>query len=94
MEILLQYLRAVFDSLATAVFGVGSLAALLPKLLDLLKKQLGIDHDKFIKYVVSLKGDTLYGFGDCYELQNRKQISKKCSLISKSPAGFSQEPVW
>ena len=36
MEILLEFLRAVFDSLATVVPGIGSFAALFPKsLLDL-----------------------------------------------------------
>ena len=80
MEILLEYLRAVFDSLATVVPGIGSFAAVLPKSLHLLKKQLGIDRDKFIKYVVCPKCDTLYNFDHCYELQNRKQVSKKCAF--------------
>ena len=81
MEILLEFLRAVFDSLATVVPGIGSFAALFPKSLHLLKKQLGIDQDKFIKYVVCPKCDTLYNFDDCYELQNRKRVSKKCTFI-------------
>ena len=81
MEILLEFLRAVFDSLATVVPGIGSFAALFPKSLHLLKKQLGIDQDKFIKYVVCPKCDTLYNFDDCYELQNRKRVSRKCTFI-------------
>ena len=81
MEILLEFLRAAFDSLATVVPGVGNFAALLPKSLHLFKKQLGIDKDKFIKYVVCPKCDTLYNFDDCYELQHRKRVSKKCSFI-------------
>ncbi|CAH3161327.1 unnamed protein product [Pocillopora meandrina] len=81
MEILLEFLRAVFDSLATVVPGIGSFAALFPKSLHLLKKQLGIDQDNFIKYVVCPKCDTLYNFDDCYELQNRKRVLKKCTFI-------------
>ena len=81
MEILLEFLRAAFDSLATVVPGIGSFAALFLKSLHLLKKQLGIDQDKFIKYVVCPKCDTLYNFDDCYELQNRKRVSRKCTFI-------------
>ena len=65
----------------TVVPGIGSFAALFPKSLHLLKKQLGIDQDKFIKYVVCPKCDTLYKFDDCYELQNRKRVSRKCTFI-------------
>lgn len=67
MEILLEFLRAVFDSLATVVPSIRSFAALFPKSLHFSKKQLGIDQDKFIKYVVCPKCDTLYNFDDCYE---------------------------
>ena len=81
MEILLEFLGAVFDSLATVVPGIGSFAALFPKSLHLLKKKLRIDQDKFIKYVVCPKCDTLYNFDDCYELQNRKRVSRKCTFI-------------
>ena len=52
LEILLEFFRAVFDSLATVVFSVGSFAALFPKSLHLLKKQLKIDQDRSLKYVV------------------------------------------
>ena len=52
LEILLEFFRAVFDSLATVVLSVGSFAALFPKSLHLLKKQLKIDQDRSLKYVV------------------------------------------
>ena len=52
LEILLEFFRAVFDSLAAVVLSVGSFAALFPKSLHLLKKQLGIDQDRSLKYVV------------------------------------------
>ena len=66
LEILLEFLRAVFDSLATVIPSIGSFAALFPKSLHLLKKQLGIDKDEFMKYVVCPKCGTLYNFDDCY----------------------------
>ena len=52
LEIFLEFFRAAFDSLATVVLSVGSFAALFPKSLHLLKKQLGIDQDRSLKYVV------------------------------------------
>ena len=81
LEILLEFLRAVFDSMTTIVPAIGSFAVLFPKSLHLLKKQLGIDQDKFIKYVVCPKCNTLYNFDDCYVLQNRKRVSKKCTFV-------------
>ena len=52
LEILLEFFRAVFDSLATVVPSVESFATLFSKSLHLLKKQLEIEQDRFLKYVV------------------------------------------
>lgn len=81
LDILLQFLRAVFDSLATVVPAIGHFAALFPKSLHLFKKQLGIDQDKFVKYVVCPKCHTLYNFDDCYMLCNRKRVSKNSTFV-------------
>ena len=81
LEILLEFLRAVFDSLATVIPSIGSFAALFPKSLHLLKKQLGIDKDEFMKYVVCPKCGTLYNFDDCYVLHHRKRVSKNCTFV-------------
>ena len=81
LEILLEFLRAVFDSLTTVVPAIGSFASLFPKSLYLLKKQLGIDKDEFVKYFVCPKCDTLYNFDDCHVLQHRKRVSKKCTFV-------------
>ena len=62
LEILLEFLGAVFDSLATVT------AASFPKSLNLLKKQFEIDQDEFMKYVVCPKCGTLYNFDDCYHI--------------------------
>ena len=74
LEILLEFLRAVFESMATVVPVIGSFATAFPKSLHLLKKQLGFDQVKFVKYVVCPKCDTLYNFDDCFELRNRKRV--------------------
>ena len=80
-------LPSVLFQIMPVVPGIGSFAALFPKSLHLLKKKLRIDQDKFIKYVVCPKCDTLYNFDDCYELQNRKRVSRKCTFIEFSNTG-------
>lgn len=74
LESLPEFLRAVLDSLATVVPTIGSFAALFSKSLHLLQKQLGIDKDEFVKYVVCPKCDTLYNFDDCYVLHHSKRV--------------------
>lgn len=81
LEILLAFLRAVFESMATVVSGIGSFVSSFLKSLHLLKKQLGFDQDKFVKYVVCPKCDSLYNFDDCFELRNRKRVSKNCAFV-------------
>lgn len=67
--------------MATVVSGIGSFVSSFPKSLHLLKKQLGFDQDKFVKYVVCPKCDSLYNFDDCFELRNRKRVSKNCAFV-------------
>ena len=57
LEILLTFLRAMFDSMGT-IFSVASFAVLFPKSVHLLRKQLGLDKDRFIKYIVCPKCHT------------------------------------
>ena len=54
---------------------------LFPKWVNLLRKQLGINQDKFVKYVVCPKCHSLYLFDDCYETLRGKRIAKKCSYV-------------
>ena len=81
LEILLSFLRAAFDSLGTILPVVAGFAVLLPRSIHLLRKQLGLDKDRFIKYVVCPKCHTLYVFDDCYELLRGRRVSKKCSFV-------------
>ena len=81
LEILLSFLRAAFDSLGTLFPVVAGLAVLFPRSVHLLWKQLGLDKDRFIKYVVCPKCHTLYVFDDCYELLRGRRVSKKCSFF-------------
>lgn len=81
LEILLSFLRAVFDTLTTLFPVVGSFAMLFPRSVHLLRKQLGLDKDRFTKYVVCPKYHSLYVFEDCYEVLRGKRITKKCSFV-------------
>ena len=81
LEILLSFLRATFDSLGTIFPVVASFAAMFPRSVHLLRKQLGLDKDRFIKYVVCPKCHSLYMFDDCYELFRGKKVTKKCSFV-------------
>ena len=57
------------------------LHALFPRSVHLLRKQLGLGKDRFIKYVVCPKCHSLYVFDDCYELWPGKKVTKKCSFV-------------
>ena len=81
LDILLAFLKALFESLGTLFPVLASFAVLFPKSLHLLRKQLGIDEDKFIKYVVCSKCHSLYMFDDCYDTVRGKRVSKKCSYV-------------
>lgn len=80
-DILLAFLRTVFDSMGTIFPLLASFAVIFPKSVHLLRKQLGIDQDKFIKYVVCPKCHSLYNFDDCYETLYRRKVSKKCTFV-------------
>ena len=71
-ELLLVFLRAVFDSTRTAAIS-GKFCCLVSKVSD--------DQDKFIKYVVCSKCNSLHNFDDCYETLHRRKVTKTCSFI-------------
>lgn len=70
-----------FDSMGTIFPVVASFAVLFPKSVHLLRRQLGLDKDRFIKYVVCPKCHTLYNFDDCYELACGRKVTKKCAFV-------------
>ena len=83
LEILLEFFRAVFDSLAAVVLSVGSFAALFPKSLHLLKKQLGIDQDRSLKYVVCPLQVTSLSLSECCLVSNpQARVSLDYLMIS------------
>mgnify|MGYP006862610089 CR=1 FL=1 len=71
-ELLLVFLRAVFDSTRTASIS-GKFCCLVSKVSD--------DQDKFMKYVVCSKCNSLHNFDDCYETLHRRKVTKTCSFI-------------
>ena len=81
LDILLAFLQAVFESMGSLFPVLAGFAVLFPKSLHSLRKQLGMDQDKLIKYVVCPKCHSLYVFGDCYDTFRGKRVSKKCSFV-------------
>ena len=81
LEILLLFIRAAFDSLATVFPVVAGFAAMFPQSLHLFRKHLGIDNDKFTKYVVCPKCHSLYKFEDCYKYSNGRNVTVNCSFV-------------
>lgn len=80
-EMLLVFLRAVFDCMGTIFPLAASFAVPFPKSVHLLRKQLGLEQDKFIKYVVCPKCHNLYNFDDCYEHLHGRKVTKKCTFV-------------
>ena len=81
VDILLSFLKSFFEVLGSIVPMVTGIALLVPKSLHLLRNNLGLNKDKFIKFVVCPKCENLYDFNDCYELRFGKNISKRCTFV-------------
>ena len=82
MEILLMFLRGLFDAFATVIPGIGRVASLIPKSVHLFRSKLGLNDDHFIKYVVCKSCNTLYCFEDCYIMRYGKTAIKQCDRIA------------
>ena len=82
LDILLCFFKSMLESLATLFPVIAGFAALMPKSLHLFHKQLGMDKDKFVNYVVCKKCATLYSFEDCLSVRNGKTVAKKCSHVA------------
>ena len=81
LDILLGFLRAVFYSMGMVFPVVASFAVLFPRSVHSLRKQLGIDQDKFVKYVVCPKCHQMYNFNDCYETVRGTKVARKCPFV-------------
>ena len=75
-----MFLLAVFDSMGTIFPLVASFAVLFPRSVHLLHKQLGVDQDKFIKYVLCPKCNSLYNFDVCCKTLFGRKVAMTCSF--------------
>ncbi|XP_068680399.1 uncharacterized protein [Montipora foliosa] len=92
LEILLAFLNAVFESIGMIFPLMASSAVLFPKSVRLLCKQVGLDKDNFIKYVVCPECHCLYNFDDCYESLHGRKVPKKCTVVQP---GFAEKcEIW
>lgn len=83
MDILINFISAIFKSLASMFPALTSLAFLFPKSFNLLKTKLGLNQDQFTKFVVCTKCDSLYKFEDCFTERFGRTVIKQCPFISQ-----------
>ena len=84
---LLQFLRSLFSVMA-CIFHLPKLvqiAGLVPSPLHVMKSLVGLNTDRFEKYVVCPKCDRIYKLDQCYETTSTgKKKSARCKHIEKS----------
>ena len=72
-------------------------AKIIPETLYMIRKNLGLQKDSFIKYAVCLKCKTLYNFDECVcQRPNGEVVSAKCSHVSypRHPHQARKETMW
>lgn len=83
LDILIHILLAVINSIATVFPVLACFTLFFPKSINLLKKRLGLHDDKFTKYVVCPKCDSIYRFEDCFFERLGQTEIEKCSHVSQ-----------
>lgn len=81
LSVLIKFICAFFGVLGMFDNTLNTISKLFPSSYYKLKKLLGLGDDGFLKYVVCVKCKSLYKYEDCIEINNGKQVSKKCSFV-------------
>ena len=82
IEIMLQFLHAFFTVLSERIPWMSLFVASLPSSLYLLKKFFGLHKDRFQKFVVCPKCNSLYNYyGSAFETVGSRRVSKRCSYV-------------
>ena len=79
---LLQYLHHMLSTLAVHSPAVASVVAAFPSSLYLMKKMFAIGTDKFEKYVICGKCESLYQYSECFQYTLFGKSPKTCSHVS------------
>jgi len=79
---LLQYLHHMLSTLAVHSPAVASVVAAFPSSLYLMKKMFGIGTDKFEKYVICGKCESLYQYSECFHYSLFGKTPKTCPHVS------------
>ena len=79
LELVLRFLNTLFAVCQRHAPWFGGVVMFLPTSVYFIKQRLGLDRDRFIKYVVCLNCHSLYDFSDCFITLGRRRIPKKCS---------------
>ena len=79
LELMLRFLNTLFTVCQRHAAWFGGVVMFLPTSVYLIRKRLGLDRDRSIKYVVCPNCHSLYDFSDCFVTLGRRRIPKKCS---------------
>ncbi len=81
MEFLLLSLKRFFQAASISSNWLAAFAFAFPGSLYLFRKQIGLDGDKFTKYVVCPSCCALYKFEDSFRAVGTRKVSKTCSFV-------------
>ncbi|XP_070580772.1 uncharacterized protein [Ptychodera flava] len=80
MLLILGFFRMMFCFLGQIFPCMADFSVLLPESLYKLKKRMGLNEDKFTKFVVCQKCSSIYKFDDCYKKVGSQNIPVKCKF--------------
>ena len=86
---LLQYLHHMLSSLAVHSPAVAAVVAAFPSSLYLMKKLFGIGTDKFEKYVICAKCESLYQYNECFQYSLFGKIKLVKEIVTKKGKKYS-----
>ena len=81
MEFLLQFLSRILYVFSLTHHWMANLFHLFPGSVYLLRKEMNLLNDSFVKYVVCPKCDSLYSFEDCFHNVGSRNVSNTCGFI-------------
>lgn len=79
LELMLRFFNTLFSVCQHYAPWFGGVVMFLPTSLYFVRKMLGLDRDKYTKFVVCPNCHYLYRFSDCFITLGRRRMPKKCS---------------
>ena len=79
LDLMLRFFNTLFTICQRYSPWIGGIVMFMPTSVYLLRKRLGLDSDRFTKYVVCPHCHSLYLFSDCFVTLGRRRLPKRCS---------------